>query len=124
MSKYTRTITGCDERKLMALKEAIGAETNTDAANAGLDAGLILATGSAGDLRLFSAAKLAEVMRQKTFENTVANVRVALTALEPGAFEVIGDAETCDLEIRRVDSEGSKTVIIKASPITTPVGAN
>ena len=123
MSKNTRTITGCDERKLMALKEAIGAETNTEAANAGLDAGLILAKGGAGDLRLFSAAKLAEVMRAKTFKATVENVRIALTTLEPDAFEVIGDAETCDLEIRRVDSEGSRTVIIKAAQVTAPMGA-
>ena len=119
-----RTISGCDRRKLQALKHELGMPTNTATVNAGLDAGLILAKGSAGDLRLFSAAKLAEMMRLKTFKATVENVRIALTTLEPGAFEVIGDAETCDLEIRRVDSEGSKTVIIKASPTATPVGAN
>ena len=120
----SRMVSGCDRKRLEALKAALKAPTNVDAVNAGLDAGLLLATGLVGDLRLFSSSKLAEMMRAKTFAATVANVRVALMTLEPGRFEVIGDPETCDIEICRVDSEGTKTVIIKASPTATPVGAN
>ena len=111
------TLRGCiSQRSGVEASEAKTVELAVSVALKGL--------GADSDSAIYSSEALGKIMRDRTFQATVGNLKMALSYFEPD-FEVIADPETCSIEIRRVKEGIDQTVIIRGGQqVSAPAGVN
>ena len=111
------TLRGCiSQRSGVEASEAKTVELAVSVALKGL--------GADSDSAIYSTAALQKIMRERTFQATVDNLKLALSYFEPD-FDVIADAETGSIEIHRVKEGVDQTVIIRGGQqVSAPAGVN
>ena len=117
-----------DPKALRELQECLGKRSGVPvSANKAVELAVnvtLKGLGADSDSSIYSSEALGKIMRERTFQATVGNLKLALSYFEPD-FEVIADPETCSIEIRRVKEGVDQTVIIRGGQqVSAPVGVN